>query len=592
MDQAPKDAARLLPTPAEIVGELDRRVHGQARAKRDLAVAVYNHYLSQAYRDRSGVDLGRQHILLIGPTGVGKTYLVRCLAEYLGVPVGFTSAAGLVEMGYKGNSVESMIAALLERAGGDPRQAERGIVFIDEIDKIKRGESSGRDVSGEGVQNALLTLLDGRLSEGLEGQKHAAVDTSRLLFVCTGAFVGLAEIVQRRRGAAQSPMGFRARLDERAEDLPDQPVYEALVQAETRDLVEYGLIPEFIGRFATLTVLHELSRSALRSILVGGLEGSALERQKRFARLHGIELEFTPEALEAIAAEAEALGTGARGLARLIGRAVDGVDYRWTELAEQGIRRVVVGRAAVENGSDPELIAGPAAAPREDRELRLEALRELPPRPGMRSGVRLGQSRGQSDTRGWTREQFRTAIEVLKQEHLGWEQTGGSARKWWVAFEQENAERPALILRLCEELKSRRATITQFFLAYVYSNTDNIQANLHYLDYTRLKEKERKERQKRPAGDGAAAGGSGAGPIDAPGDAPGDEAPDGAGGAAGGAATVGDRNGSDPSDDDPAGEPAPSAPQVEPPVQPKRPRPAGTPAGERGCSDPAGAPTT
>jgi hypothetical protein len=202
----------------------------------------------------------------------------------------------------------------------------------------------------------------------------------------------------------------------------------------------------------------------------------------------------------------------------------------------------------------------------------------------MRSGARLSQSRGQSDTRGWTREQFRTAIEVLKQEHLGWEQTGGSARKWWVAFEQENAERPALILRLCEELKSRRATITQFFLAYVYSNTDNIQANLHYLDYTRLKEKERKERQKRPAGDGAAAGGSGAGPGDGPSDGPSDGAGDGT--------SVGDRNGSDPSDDDPAGEPAPSAPQVEPPVQPKRPRPAGTPAGERGSSDPAGAPTT
>ena len=156
----------MLPTPEQIITHLNQYVYGQQRAKQDLAVAVNNHYLSQAWLEREGTDLGKHHILLIGPTGVGKTYLVKTLANFLGVPVGFTSATGLVESGYKGDSVESLVRTLLDRAGGNPKQAEKGIVFIDEIDKIRRGKTGGRDVSGEGVQNALLTLLDGRVSSG------------------------------------------------------------------------------------------------------------------------------------------------------------------------------------------------------------------------------------------------------------------------------------------------------------------------------------------------------------------------------------------------------------------------------------------
>ena len=482
----------ILPTPTEMIAHLNRFVRGQARAKQDMAVAVYNHYLSQAYRAREGADLGQHHILLIGPTGVGKTYIVKTLAEFLGVPAGFTSAAGLVEAGYKGNSVESIIQTLLERAGGDPRQAEKGIVFIDEIDKIRRQDTGSRDVSGEGVQDALLTLLDGRTSRGVEGMGHAAVDTARLLFICTGAFVGLEEIVERRLGRGRHQIGFQARPSERVEALSNQPVYTALCQAQTRDLVEFGMIPEFVGRFATVTVLHELSPEDLREIVRGDVQRSPLEKQQRLALLHGIELEIAEDALNALVSEAASLGTGARGLHRLIGRAVDPVDYQWPELANRGIGKVIITRACL-SGGPPELIAGSPAAPRQDEALRREALAGLPPSPRPVLAVARGAELPPdiTDTRGWSDEELWNALEQAKNEHLGWKDTTGSARKWWETFETENKHRPALIFRLAEELRNRQATITEFFLAYVYSNTDNIQANLHYLDYKRLKEGEK-----------------------------------------------------------------------------------------------------
>lgn len=502
-----EESVRCLPTPSEIILHLDRFVRGQARAKQDLAVAVYNHYLSQAFRDSTGIDSGRHHLLMLGPTGSGKTYMVKTVAKLLGVPVSFVSANSLVEAGFRGQSVDGIVKTLLERANGNPRLAEKGIIFLDEIDKIRRQDVGGqRDVSGEGVQNALLTLLDGRIADNVDNARHEPVDTSRILFICTGAFVGLQKIVESRIGTHRSQLGFRIRPDEQLEEIPDQPIYTALCEAQTADLVSFGMIPEFIGRFATVTALHELGLTDMRAIISESTEASALSIQKNLAAIHGIELSVTDDALDAIAKEAVELGTGARGLHRLIGRAVDSVDFRWAELANEGVTKVEIDSDCISRAKEPRLVKGPSSLSRQDEQLRRECLATVPPFPAPflpHSGRPGALPPGIVDTRGWTEEQIRNDLEKIKIEHLGWEQTTGSSRKWWEAFEKENHQRIPLVHRLAQELALRKATITEFFLAYVYSNTDNIQANLHYLDYTRLK---RAEEQRKNKGGGSTPG--------------------------------------------------------------------------------------
>ena len=484
---------KILPTPREMVDYLNRFVCRQERAKRDISVAVYNHYLSQAWFDCKGHNLGHHHILVLGPTGVGKTYIIKKLAEFLGVPIQFASATGLVEAGYKGDSVESIIQGLLDCADGDVDVAEKGIVFIDEIDKI-RGEDNGgtRDVSGEGVQNALLTMLDGRISDGMEGYKHPPVDTSRLLFICAGAFVGLREIVERRLGNGRLRIGFVPAPEETAETVSDYPVFNVLSRLETQDLIDYGFIPEFIGRFSTITILHELTSRDLKVILEEKTEASPLSKRKQLARLHGIDLELTPAARAAMSRRAAALGTGARGLRRLVSRVMDPVEHRWPELADEGIGKVIITREVVESGKEPILDRKSVNTGRSDYKLRKEAMTVISRHgPSTPADVYTNTYYHRKNVKGWSDKQLLSAIDRVKVRDLDWEKTKGSAREWWEKFEKENRNKLELVFHLVEELRRREATITEFFLAYIYSNTDNIQANLHYLDYMRIKNREK-----------------------------------------------------------------------------------------------------
>jgi|694.fasta_scaffold108789_2 ATP-dependent Clp protease ATP-binding subunit ClpX len=488
----------MLPTPEEIVAYLDQFVIGQQRAKWAIARAVYNHFISLAILQRDNVDTGQQHILLLGPTGSGKSYLIRKLAAFLGVPVAFTSAAGLVEAGYKGNSTENIVHALLDAAGGDPKLAERGIIFIDEIDKIRcASEDIGRDVSGEGVQQALLTIFDGRISKGIDNNSHAPVDTSKVLFICAGAFVKLPEIINKRLG---NPNGRKVGFQEHplvapSSHKPSRPVFEAIGKVVTQDFEQFGMINEIMGRFSTVAALHELGVEEYSAILSDATQNGPWQRHQLIARSHGIRLEITKPAIVELASRAAALGTGARGLQRLLSEAMNRIDKSWPALASEGIGRVVVDEKCVTSEVSPQLISGQNVEERRDD----VDLRQLAFAPFNEAGAgRLATVNGITNTTLWSQEQIKTRLGHVESS-LDIANTTGSALNWWTAFKQENYNKTHLVLRLAEELAMREATITEFFLAYVYSNTDSIQGNLHYLDYTRLKKEEQEKRRAASA---------------------------------------------------------------------------------------------
>ena len=347
--------------PKEIYRRLNQYVVGQDRAKKVLSVAVYNHYKRiRGAKSPDDLELGKSNILLIGPTGCGKTLLAQTLARILDVPFAIADATSLTEAGYVGEDVENILLALIQNAEGDTARAERGIVYIDEIDKISRksGDSPSitRDVSGEGVQQALLKILEGKVANvpPQGGRKHphqefVQINTSNILFICGGAFVGLDKIIAARV-ADRRMVGFRGERERSAQELTPSELLH-LVTAD--DLLQFGLIPEFVGRMPVIVGVDPLDQAMLVQILTEP-KNSIIKQYQRLFKLDDVELVFTDDALQAAAEEAFRFKTGARGLRTTIESLL--LDVMYEIPSRKDVQKCVITADTIRNRTKPLLL--------------------------------------------------------------------------------------------------------------------------------------------------------------------------------------------------------------------------------------------